>query len=349
MVSEHGMAWWSSTRSNSRIGLAARLAGVLLLAVVVGAAMPAAAAAQAVSASEREALVRLRVSQGGVPEEVDALLRHAEEAASKGLPVAPLTNKIREGLAKGAAPDRIDAVVGRMALDLETADRLLRELQPQPTTATPDDDTPVSLTGRGAGRRYHAGRGRYPPPASAVTRPATDFGRWAWQCGQGPVSYQGGRTPADRRHSRDGRSGEARVPAARDARPRTRDQAPGTRLPRRTRELTRAARCDRARRACGPTLSRRKTPDCRSARPRAPGSSGDSTRAHRSARSNGPPRQNRSTRSPPGTGPAGTPRPARRSTGPLVRCSLTCRASAASCLAAAHRSSRRLGDEPCGR
>jgi hypothetical protein len=113
--------------------------------------MPAASAAQAVSASEREALVRLRVSQGGEAEEVDALLRHADQAATKGLPVAPLTNKIREGLAKGAAPDRIEAVVGQMALDLETADRLLRELQPQPTTGPADDDTPVRLLAEALG------------------------------------------------------------------------------------------------------------------------------------------------------------------------------------------------------
>ena len=149
MVSEHRMAWWSSTRSNG--SLVTRLAGILLLTVVAGAVTPTASSAQAVSPSERETLVRLRVSQGGVAEEVDALLRHADEAASKGLPVTPLTNKIREGLAKGAAPDRIEAVIGRMALDLETADRLLRELQPQPTTGAADDDTPVRLLAEALG------------------------------------------------------------------------------------------------------------------------------------------------------------------------------------------------------
>ncbi len=150
MVSEHGMAWWSFTLSNGKRRLATRLAAVLLV-VGAGAVMPTASAAQAVSPSEREALVRLRVSQGGVAEEVDALLRHADAAASKGLPVTPLTNKIREGLAKGAAPNRIEAVVGRMALDLETADRLLRELQPRPTTGAADDDTPVRLLAEALG------------------------------------------------------------------------------------------------------------------------------------------------------------------------------------------------------
>ncbi len=151
MVSENGMAWWSSTQSNGRRRLARRLASILLVAGAAGAALPAASSAQAVSPSEREALVRVRISQGGVAEEVDALLRHADEAASKGLPVTPLTNKIREGLAKGAAPDRIEAVIGRMALDLETADRLLRELQPQPTTGAADDDTPVRLLAEALG------------------------------------------------------------------------------------------------------------------------------------------------------------------------------------------------------
>ena len=76
-------------------------------------------------------------------------MRHADEAAKKGLPVGPLTNKIREGLAKGAAPNRIEVVVRQMALDLETADRLLRELQP--TTAASGRETPVLLLAEALG------------------------------------------------------------------------------------------------------------------------------------------------------------------------------------------------------
>jgi len=37
--------------------------------------------------------VRLGVDQGGRAEDVDALIRLADEAASKGLPAGPLTNK----------------------------------------------------------------------------------------------------------------------------------------------------------------------------------------------------------------------------------------------------------------
>lgn len=37
--------------------------------------------------------MRLRVDQGGRAEDVDALIRLADEAAAKGLPAGPLTNK----------------------------------------------------------------------------------------------------------------------------------------------------------------------------------------------------------------------------------------------------------------
>lgn len=87
-------------------------------------------AAQSVPASEREALVKLRVDRGGQAEDVDALLRQADEAAAKGLPSAPLTNKIREGLAKGHDPKRIEPVVRQMRTQLETADQLMREFDP---------------------------------------------------------------------------------------------------------------------------------------------------------------------------------------------------------------------------
>ena len=97
-----------------------------LLAVLVCAAAPV--SAQSVSAPERDALVKLRTDRGGRAEDVDALVRLANEAAAKGLPAAPLTNKIREGLAKGIDPSRIAPVVRQMASQLETADRLLGEM-----------------------------------------------------------------------------------------------------------------------------------------------------------------------------------------------------------------------------
>jgi hypothetical protein len=107
-----------------------------LLVFACSVAMPTVCAAQAVSSSEREALVRLRVDRGGRADDVDALIRHVDEAASKGVPAQPLTNKIREGLAKGYDPERIAVVVRQMAGHLETADRLLRDLQPNSSASS---------------------------------------------------------------------------------------------------------------------------------------------------------------------------------------------------------------------
>ncbi|HLG54170.1 MAG TPA: hypothetical protein VI485_02490 [Vicinamibacterales bacterium] len=133
-------------------------------------------AAQSVSVSERDALVRLRVDRGGQASDVDALIRVADESAARGLPSAPLTNKIREGLAKGADPKRIDAVIRQMATHLETADQLVRE---------------VDATASGAGRE------------ASVTLLAESFGggltpgdvrelrRLAQPSGKPPLSLEG--------------------------------------------------------------------------------------------------------------------------------------------------------------
>jgi hypothetical protein len=75
--------------------------------------MPTAVAAQSVSAAERE-----------------SLNRQAEAAAAKGLPVAPLRNKIREGLAKGHDATAIEQVIGQMITQMEVADRFVRESEP---------------------------------------------------------------------------------------------------------------------------------------------------------------------------------------------------------------------------
>ena len=107
----------------------------LLLVTMGDLAVPELSAAQSVSPSERDALVRLRVDRGGRAEDVDPLIRHADETAAKGLPAGPLTNKIREGLAKGHDPKRIELVIRQMALQLETADQLLREMSPSPAGA----------------------------------------------------------------------------------------------------------------------------------------------------------------------------------------------------------------------
>jgi hypothetical protein len=123
------MAWsWFPAIADRPHRTGRRGAGLPCLALAGALAAAAPAAAQSVTAAEREELVALRAARGGQAAEVDALLRHADEAASRGLPADPLTNKIREGLAKGHDPKRIEDLVRRMVVDLETADRLVREL-----------------------------------------------------------------------------------------------------------------------------------------------------------------------------------------------------------------------------
>ena len=58
------------------------------------------------------------------------LLRQADAAGARGLPVAPLKNKIREGFAKGHNPKQIEATVNQIASNLEGADRIVREVEP---------------------------------------------------------------------------------------------------------------------------------------------------------------------------------------------------------------------------
>jgi hypothetical protein len=102
-----------------------------LLVVTLG-LMATDVAAQAVSAAEREALARI-----------------ADEAAAKGLPSALLTNKIREGLAKGHDAQRIEAVVRQMATQLEAADQLLREIDR--SAAGPARDSSLKLLAESLG------------------------------------------------------------------------------------------------------------------------------------------------------------------------------------------------------
>ncbi len=104
------------------------LTAIVLASVVL--AMPRSGPAQTLPASEREALVALHSARGGRAEEVDVLIRVADETAAKRLPVFPIVNKIREGLAKGVAVPRIEAVIRTMAGELAAADGLLREMAP---------------------------------------------------------------------------------------------------------------------------------------------------------------------------------------------------------------------------
>ncbi len=129
LVQRTGSWWFKGFTGLDRFMRFSGFAGVVLV-IFWSSAAPTPCAAQSVSMSERDALVKLRTDRGGRAEDVDALVRMANEAAAKGLPAAPLTNKIREGLAKGADAKRIETVLRQMTAQLETADRLIREVDP---------------------------------------------------------------------------------------------------------------------------------------------------------------------------------------------------------------------------
>jgi hypothetical protein len=125
------MGSWLSDRR----GVAWR--AVALATVLCALAVPAVCAAQAVSASDRDAR--------------ETLLRLADEAAAKGLPSAPLANKIQEGLAKGVDPKRIEGVIRQMTAHLETADRMIREIEPSAAVASRESSVTLMAESFGSG------------------------------------------------------------------------------------------------------------------------------------------------------------------------------------------------------
>ncbi len=70
---------------------------------------------------------RLGQARGHAPESIDRLLEHAQKAIDQGLPERPIMNKIKEGLAKGASPERIQPVVRDMVGNLRDAREVLRD------------------------------------------------------------------------------------------------------------------------------------------------------------------------------------------------------------------------------
>jgi len=70
-------------------------------------------------------------SQAVMAQTQDDLLRQADAvAAAKGLPVDPLKNKVREGFAKNRNPKQIETAVNQLVSNLETADRIVRDVEP---------------------------------------------------------------------------------------------------------------------------------------------------------------------------------------------------------------------------
>lgn len=101
-----------------------RTVAVVTIIAAILVSVPEMVHAQSVSAAEREALDRL-----------------VNEAGAKGLPVAPLATKIREGFSKGATVAKIEAVVRQMAGHLETANGLIRD----PSMAGAEREAAVTL------------------------------------------------------------------------------------------------------------------------------------------------------------------------------------------------------------
>jgi hypothetical protein len=83
--------------------------------------------ADSLSNQDREEIDRLRAAQGHSAEEVNQLVEQVTKAGEKGLPTEPLANKVKEGLAKGVEPKRIDPVLRQLVTHLESAQEILQE------------------------------------------------------------------------------------------------------------------------------------------------------------------------------------------------------------------------------
>jgi hypothetical protein len=98
--------------------------GVLSVLVVLTATS---VLAEPLSVQDREAVTRLGLAQGHSETEITPLLEHVNKAGERGLPTESLLNKVREGLAKGVEPKRIDLVLRQMTSRLESAHDIFQE------------------------------------------------------------------------------------------------------------------------------------------------------------------------------------------------------------------------------
>lgn len=85
------------------------------------------ARADSISMQDREEIARLRSARGFAAEEISPLLEQVNNAGARGIPPEPLANKVKEGLAKGVDPKRIDPVLRQMVTHFESAQEALRE------------------------------------------------------------------------------------------------------------------------------------------------------------------------------------------------------------------------------
>lgn len=104
-----------------------RIDNVMGVLSVMAALMATAAWAEPLSVQDRDAITRLGSALGRAENEIAPLLDHVNKVGERGLPTESLLNKVREGLAKGVEPKRIDPVLRQMTSRLESAHEVLQE------------------------------------------------------------------------------------------------------------------------------------------------------------------------------------------------------------------------------
>jgi hypothetical protein len=85
------------------------------------------AMAEPLSVQAREEIHRLGSAQGRSANDIEPLLEQVNRVGEKGFPTEAMVNKVKEGLAKGVEPQRIDPVLRQMTSRLESAHEVLEE------------------------------------------------------------------------------------------------------------------------------------------------------------------------------------------------------------------------------
>ncbi len=85
------------------------------------------ALAEPLSVQDRDEILRLGWAQGRSTQDLDPLLARVSKVGEKGFPTESMVNKVKEGLAKGVEPQRIDQVLRQMTDRLESAHEVLEE------------------------------------------------------------------------------------------------------------------------------------------------------------------------------------------------------------------------------
>ena len=118
------MGCWLSASPMSACLQVSRIA---LVALGLGSVFSGQSMTWALSQQEVSEISQMGAAQGRSAEEMQRFIEHAERLESQGLPPGPLLDKIKEGLAKGVEPNRMDSVLTKMSTNLESADGLLKE------------------------------------------------------------------------------------------------------------------------------------------------------------------------------------------------------------------------------